>query len=198
VLRRRLFIAIGVLVALVGAFLAVEFVTELTTRGCSLSGTERSELLGRVSQKATADALDSVFGASTSTRPLELKLPDGKRDFALDQGPQRVCISGAVSRATPSGSANVLVRIYDSPTAATKNASSNLASAPMKTDTINGLTVLVSDAMCTRSDGSTCLERSAQSIVRSVSVVVKSRELSDAEVVRAARDLALRLSSDVD
>ena len=192
-----MFIAIGVLLALVGAFLAVGLVTELATRGCSLSGTERSELLGRVNQDATAAALDTVFGPDSSPRPLELLAPEGGRDFALDQGPQRVCASGAVLRETPSGSANVLVRIYDSSKAARKNSSSNLPAVPLSTDTADGLTVLISEVMCSRPDGSACLERSVQAIAGSVSVVVKSRQLSDAVVVRAARDLALRLASDV-
>lgn len=189
-----MFVAVGVLLALVGSFLAVKIVIEFATRGCSLSGSERAELLGRLNSDVTADALEVVLGSESASLLLVLREPEGRRDFALDQGPQRVCASGAVLRRTPSGDVNVLVRVYDSPTAARKNASSNLADAPTQASKIDGMTVLTSEVVCSRSDGDVCLERSAQAVAGSLSVVVKSREMEAETLSRAAQGLALQLA----
>jgi hypothetical protein len=189
-----MFVAVGVLLALVGSFLAFRVVIEFATRGCSLSGSERSELVDRLNSGVTADALEVVLGPESAPLLLVLREPEGQRDFALDQGPQRVCASGAVLRRTPSGEVNVLVSIYDSSTAARKNVSSNLADAPAQASKIDGVTVLTSEAVCSRSDGDVCLERSAQAVAGSLSVVVKSREMEAEALARAAQGLALQLA----
>lgn len=190
--RRRVLVAAAVVLVTMGAVLAVVVAKEFAGRGCSLSDAERQDLLSSLNG---AEALDAVFGPDPSLKDFVIEGPGERRDFALDQGPQRICASGATARATPSGEVNVLIRVYDSPAAARKNSSSNLPDAPVKLDSSVEAEVLVSNAVCSRLSGSECLEHSAQAIAGSVSVIVKSRETDEAMIIQSARDLAIQLGS---
>ena len=165
----------GLLLSL-AAIAGVWFGVGLATRSCSLSQADRES----ISKKLNSEILDrivltSVDDSASVEGVFRVAPAVGERDFALDQGPQRVCVSGAAQVSTAVGDLNVLLRIYDSSDAANANASSNLPGARMASVTGTD-DVSASRVVCQRRSGDECLVVAAQVVAGSVSVLVTSRE----------------------
>jgi pyridoxine 5'-phosphate synthase PdxJ len=147
--------------------------------GCSRSTEERLAIFERVQDQDITALLKGVTNVQSAEVDWSFSAVGVDRDYSLDQGPQRACLvgSGRVSASTEGGF-TVLLRIYDSPEAARSNASSNLA-ADSNYSLIRDSGIMMSDVICTRSGvGGLCEAQSVQAIDASVSVVVRSQNMT--------------------
>lgn len=186
--RRLLTVTVVAFVLLAGG--VGWLLVRLAGRQCSMSESDRVVLVERLEPARIEPLLERVLGGGDGAHPLRIAAPTERRDFALDQGPQRVCASGAALRSSARGDVNLLVRIYDSGEAAQANAKSNLA-VPISVADDRGVS---SGATCTRPGSDGCREQGAQGIVGPVSVVVLSRSLTPSEVDAIATELAAGLA----
>lgn len=142
---------------------------------CSLSEGDQGPLADRLTERLS-DSVVAIGSTEVFTSPT-VTAPGSERNYAFDQGPHRVCASGSVAVDTPYGEARIIVRAYDSASAADAMIGSN----------VRGTSESRGAPVCARAGGDgECYDYALQLVDESVSIVVSSSEMTTGEL----RDVA--------